>query len=165
MNLPGKYLVILLLAVCQSATAGNVQKADEVLVVKSEKRLYLLHRNKAFASYPVTFGSNPKGHKQVRGDGRTPEGHYVLDYKNPNSRFYKSIHISYPNSRDRENARRRGLDPGGDIMIHGQPNGYGWAAPVLQLFSWTDGCIALSDSNMDIIWQAVDPGTPIEIKP
>ena len=101
----------------------------------------------------------------MRGDGRTPEGSYVLDYKNPNSKFYKSIHISYPNRRDREYARRNGMDPGGDIMIHGQPNGYGWAAPVLQLFSWTDGCVALSDSNMDVIWESVDPGTPIEIRP
>ena len=165
MQHPARYLILLWLIVCQSVMAGNVQKADEVIVVKSEKRLYLLHRNEPFASFPVTFGSNPKGHKQMRGDGRTPEGSYVLDYKNPNSKFYKSIHISYPNRRDREYARRNGMDPGGDIMIHGQPNGYGWAAPVLQLFSWTDGCVALSDSNMDVIWESVDPGTPIEIRP
>ena len=165
MQHPARYLILLWLIVCQSVMAGNVQKADEVIVVKSEKRLYLLHRNEPFASFPVTFGSNPKGHKQMRGDGRAPEGSYVLDYKNPNSKFYKSIHISYPNRRDREYARRNGMDPGGDIMIHGQPNGYGWAAPVLQLFSWTDGCVALSDSNMDVIWESVDPGTPIEIRP
>ena len=165
MQHPARYLILLWLIVCQSVMAGNVQKADEVLVVKSEKRLYLLHRNKPFASFPVTFGSNPKGHKQMRGDGRTPEGSYVLDYKNPNSKFYKSIHISYPDQHDRDHARRNGMDPGGDIMIHGQPNGYGWAAPVLQLFSWTDGCVALSDSNMDVIWESVDPGTPIEIRP
>ena len=165
MQHPARYLILLWLIVCQSVMAGNVQKADEVIVVKSEKRLYLLHRNEPFASFPVTFGSNPKGHKQMRGDGRTPEGSYVLDYKNPNSKFYKSIHISYPDQRDREYARRNGMDPGGDIMIHGQPNGYGWAAPVLQLFSWTDGCVALSDSNMDVIWESVDPGTPIEIRP
>jgi murein L,D-transpeptidase YafK len=165
MQHPARYLILLWLIVCQSVIAGNVQKADEVLVIKSEKRLYLLHRDEPFASFPVTFGSNPKGHKQMRGDGRTPEGSYVLDYKNPNSKFYKSIHISYPDQRDRDHARRNGMDPGGDIMIHGQPNGYGWAAPVLQLFSWTDGCVALSDSNMDVIWESVDPGTPIEIRP
>ena len=165
MQHPARYLILLWLIVCQSVMAGNVQKADEVIVVKSEKRLYLLHRNEPFASFPVTFGSNPKGHKQMRGDGRTPEGSYVLDYKNPNSKFYKSIHISYPNRRDREYARRNGMDPGGDIMIHGHPNGDGGAAPVLQLFSWTDGCVALSDSNMDVIWESVDPGTPIEIRP
>ena len=124
-----------------------------------------MSEGKSFASFPVTFGREPKGHKQERGDERTPEGKYVLDSKNTNSQFYKSIHVSYPNAQDRANAQQRGVDPGGDIMVHGQPNGWEWAAPVVQLFSWTDGCIALSNDNLDQVWAAVDPGTPIEIRP
>ena len=148
---------------CGVAYSG--QKADSVLVIKSESRLYLLRQGKELGSFGVAFGANPEGHKQQQGDERTPEGHYILDYKNPNSKYYKSIHISYPNARDRENARKRGVDPGGDIMIHGQLNGYGGLSTFVQLFNWTDGCIALSDQDMDVVWDAVNPGTPIEIRP
>ena len=165
MRLLAQSLFIALLLLVQAAYAEDVQKADTVLVIKSEKRLYLLDKGVPFASLPVTFGGQPVGHKQSRGDQRTPEGHYKLDYKNRNSQFYKSIHVSYPNAEDRANARKLGLNPGGDIMIHGQTNGWEWAAPVVQLFSWTDGCIALSNRNMDQVWAAVDPGTPIEIRP
>jgi murein L,D-transpeptidase YafK len=157
-------LPAILLLLLHTATAQSVQKADAVLVLKSENRLYLMSKGERFASFRVTFGGNPKGHKEVQGDQKTPEGHYILDYKNAASRFYKSIHVSYPNAKDRENARRRGVDPGGDIMLHGQPNGWGWASPVLQLFSWTEGCVALTNNDMDRIWAAVDPGTPIEIR-
>ena len=160
-----KALPIVLLLILQTAYAENTQKADAVLVIKSEKRLYLMNGGKSFASFPVTFGREPKGHKQERGDERTPEGNYVLDSKNTNSQFYKSIHVSYPSAQDRASAQRRGVDPGGDIMVHGQPNGWEWATPVVQLFSWTDGCIALSNPNLDQVWAAVDPGTPIEIRP
>jgi murein L,D-transpeptidase YafK len=159
----GLFSILLLTFV--TANGGGIQKADSVLVIKSEKRLYLMDKGKQFASLPVTFGGNPVGHKQSQGDQRTPEGYYTLGYKNANSKFYKSIHISYPNVQDRLNADRQGADPGGDIMIHGQANGWGWAAPIVQLFSWTDGCIALSNSDMDRVWAAVDPGTPIEIRP
>ena len=165
MRLLGKGLLILLLLSLQTAYSESMQKADAVLVIKSEKRLYLMNKGKPFASLPVTFGGQPEGHKQERGDQRTPEGYYTLDYKNASSRFYKSIHISYPNLQDRTNAARLGVDPGGDIMIHGQTNGWGWASPIVQLFSWTDGCIALSNSDMDRVWAAVDAGTPIEIRP
>ena len=106
-------------------TAHSEQTADLVLVEKSKSRLYLMQEGEAFASFHVAFGSNPKGHKQEQGDGRTPEGRYTLDYKNAGSSYYKSIHISYPNAEDRKEARKRGVDPGGDIMIHGQKNGYG----------------------------------------
>jgi len=157
--------VIMLLLVFQVLIAEAAQKADSVLVIKSENRLYLMKDGLAFASFQATFGANPVGHKQMQGDERTPEGHYILDYKNPNSQFYKSIHVSYPNAQDRKNARRLGVDPGGDIMIHGQANGWGWASPVAQFLPWTDGCVALSDRNMDKVWEAVDPGTPIEIRP
>lgn len=160
-----KTLFIILLLVLQTASGETEEKADAVLVVKSEKRLYLMRDGVQLASFPVTFGGQPTGHKEERGDQRTPEGYYMLDYKNSNSKFYKSIHISYPNRQDRINAVQRGVDPGGDIMIHGQSNGWQWASPIVQLFSWTDGCIALSNRNMDRVWKAVEPGTPIEIRP
>lgn len=160
-----KSIVITLLLTIQTTTVLSQQKADAVLVIKSEGRLYLMHKGEPFASFSVTFGAEPAGHKQMQGDERTPEGHYELDYKNPNSKFYKSIHISYPNEADMANARRLGVDPGGEIMIHGQTNGWGWAAPFMQLFSWTDGCIALNNKDMDRVWDAIAPGTPIEIRP
>jgi len=160
-----KSILITLLLILQTANGISSLKADAVLVIKSERRLYLLFKGVPFASFPVTFGANPTGHKQKQGDERTPEGHYRLDYKNPNSKYYKSIHISYPNAKDRANALRLGVDPGGDIMIHGQKNGWEWASPILQLFTWTNGCVALNNSDMDRVWMAVDPGTPIEIRP
>ena len=146
-------------------TAQSEQKADMVLVEKSKSRLYLMREGEAFASFRVAFGSNPKGHKQEQGDGKTPEGRYMLNYKNAGSAFYKSIHISYPSAKDRQEARKHGVDPGGDIMIHGQKNGYGRLSILVQRFNWTNGCIALSDRDMDVVWNAVKPGTPIEIKP
>jgi murein L,D-transpeptidase YafK len=115
------YFFVFLL--CSGVVHGE-QTADFVLVVKNESRLYLIHEGQKFASFKVAFGANPEGHKLQQGDERTPEGRYTLDYKNSNSSFYKSIHISYPNAKDRENARKRGVDPGGEIMIHGQRNGY-----------------------------------------
>jgi murein L,D-transpeptidase YafK len=141
------------------------EKADLVRVVKREKRLYLIRNGEVLASFRVAFGASPMGHKERQGDERTPEGRYVLDYKNAGSKYYKSIHISYPNAQDREHARKLGVDPGGDIMIHGQPNGREVFTPITQLFNWTDGCIALSNNNMEIVWKAVDAGTPIEILP
>lgn len=165
MKLFSKYIVFTLLFFLSTAPSVSSQKADKVLVVKSERRLYLINNGETFATYKVTFGGKPKGHKQAQGDQKTPEGHYVLGYKNANSSYYKSIHISYPNNKDRENAKRLGVSPGGDIMIHGQLNGWEWAAPIVQLFSWTDGCIALSNKDMDQVWSSIDPGTPIEIRP
>jgi murein L,D-transpeptidase YafK len=165
MRLLNTCLIVALLLILQAPNGVTAQKADAVLVIKSEGKLYLMSKGVPFATLSVTFGAEPTGHKQQQGDERTPEGHYILDYKNPNSKFYKSIHISYPNRKDRANARRLGVDPGGEIMIHGQANGWGWAAPVVQFFGWTDGCIALSNGNMDRVWKAVDPGTPIEIRP
>jgi murein L,D-transpeptidase YafK len=147
------------------AVSGTDQKADLVRVDKGRSRLELLRDGEVLESFPVVFGANPRGHKLQQGDERTPEGRYILDSRNPESAYYRSIHISYPNPRDREDARRRGVDPGGDIMIHGQPNGWEWLETVTQLFNWTDGCIALRNRDMDVVWSAVDPGTPIEITP
>jgi murein L,D-transpeptidase YafK len=136
--------------------------ADRVLVVKSERKLYLLDGDKVLKSYSVSLGGHPVGAKIREGDQRTPEGEYVLDWHNPDSDYYKSIHISYPNAKDVARAKRLGVPPGGDLFIHGQPNelmGFGKAPG-----DWTAGCIAVSDAEMDEIWRAVADGTPIEIK-
>ncbi|WP_455365646.1 L,D-transpeptidase family protein [Kaarinaea lacus] len=156
-------LVILLLLLPVSAFA--IGKADLVIVEKSKTRLYLMKDNKVLKSFRIALGAKPKGHKQQEGDERTPEGRYLLDYKKEDSGFYKAIHISYPNEDDILRARERGVDPGGQIMIHGQKNTVSKVAFTRQSRNWTDGCIAVTNSAMDIIWQAVDPGTPIIIKP
>lgn len=127
--------------------------------------MQLLRNGEVIRSYRISLGSNPQGHKQREGDGRTPEGSYRIDWRNPRSKFHKSLHISYPNAQDRRAARSLGVPPGGAIMIHGLPNGWGWAAPFLAPWNWTDGCIAVSDAEMDEIWNAVRDGTPIEIQP
>jgi murein L,D-transpeptidase YafK len=142
-----------------------LQKVDLIRVDKSERRMHLLHKGEVVRLYRISLGSNPTGHKQKEGDGRTPEGRYLIDWRNPRSKFYRSLHISYPNNQDRRAARLMGVSPGGAIMIHGLPNGWGWAAPFLAPWDWTDGCIAVTDSEMDEIWNAVRDGTPIEILP
>jgi murein L,D-transpeptidase YafK len=137
----------------------------QVLVRKSERRLYLLSGEQKVRSYRISLGDNPVGHKLYEGDKRTPEGDYILDWRNANSDFYKSIHISYPNARDRELAEAWGLDPGGSIMIHGLPNEAGDLAFAYAGLDWTEGCIAVTNEEMDEIWSLVDNGTPIRILP
>src|SRR5262249_1936329 len=139
--------------------------ADLVRVSKSEAKLYLLRQGAAFATFHVAFGGHPEGPKIRQGDGRTPEGRYILDARNPQSSFYKSFHVSYPNTEDRKRAARLGVSPGGDIMVHGQPNGWGAYASITQRTNWTLGCIALSNEDMDVVWKSVQVGTPIEIEP
>ncbi|MDA5133248.1 L,D-transpeptidase family protein [Psychrobacter sp. ANT_H3] len=136
---------------------------DKVFVDKSARTLQLLSDNKVIKTYHIALGGNPVGHKQQQGDKRTPTGPYILDYKNEKSKFYRSIHVSYPNAADKARAKSRGVSPGGDIMIHGQKNGFGHLAAINQQRDWTDGCIAVTDNEMDEIMAAVEIGTPIEI--
>lgn len=140
-------------------------KADRVLVLKGERRLLLMSGGQVLRSYPIALGFNPRGHKQRRGDGRTPEGIYSLDWRNPESRFYRSIRVSYPNRTDRARAARAGVSPGGDIMIHGLPERLSVIGSVHSKWDWTEGCIAVTNEEMDEIWAAVDDGTTIEIRP
>ena len=163
MSCSHRWLFILVLLPSLSMPAAHA--VDLVLVRKSAARLYLIERGEVQKSYPVALGRNPIGHKQREGDKRTPEGLYVLDYKKPDSAFHKAIHISYPNRQDRLRAAAKGVDPGGQIMIHGQKNGFGWLADITQRRNWTDGCIAVTNQQMDEIWDAVAAGTPIEIVP
>jgi murein L,D-transpeptidase YafK len=139
--------------------------ADRVLVLKKEHSLQLLNRGQVIKTYKIALGSNPVGPKLQQGDHRTPEGLYVLDFRNFHSQFYKSIHISYPSARDRDAARKSGVSPGGDVFVHGLPNGYGFVGASHRLKDWTDGCIAVTNAEMDEIWKAVPDGTPIEIRP
>ena len=174
-------LAITLVAVSSVATTGALTLAatapgatppiDEpvglVLIDKSDRELRLLARDEArvLARFPAAFGDDRVGHKQREGDERTPEGRYTLDWRNPNSGYHLSIHVSYPNAADVAAAEVRGESPGGMIMVHGQPNGFGWLAPLLQLDDWTDGCIALANAHMDVVWEHVPNGTPILIRP
>ena len=148
--------------IAQSASSPH---ADKVVVLKKERMLQLLDHGKVIKTYKVALGTNPVGPKERQGDHKTPEGVYVLDSRNPHSQFYKSIHVSYPNARDRDLARRNHVSPGGDIFVHGLPNGNKWIGEGHRLKDWTDGCIAVTDEGMDEIWRAVSDGTPIEIRP
>jgi murein L,D-transpeptidase YafK len=136
--------------------------ADRVLVLKTKRKLLLLKGEKVLKAYRISLGGHPVGRKTMEGDRKTPEGKYVLDWHNAESDFYKSIHISYPNQADIARAARLGVPPGEDLFIHGQPNDY--QGPGKQPGDWTDGCIAVSNAEMDEIWRAVPDGTPIEIK-
>jgi murein L,D-transpeptidase YafK len=146
-------------------TSANSLHADRVVVLKKKRTLQLLSQARVIKTYKVALGGDPVGPKLQQGDHKTPEGIYVLDSRNPHSQFYKSIHISYPNVGDRAAARQKGVSPGGDVFVHGLPNSYGWVGASHRLKDWTDGCVAVTNQEIDEIWQAVPNGTPIEIKP
>jgi murein L,D-transpeptidase YafK len=156
-----------LLAGCASEPTQRLTRADKVVVKKSERKLQLVQNGEVLREYRVALGDRPRGHKMREGDERTPEGDYTLDWRNPNSRFYKSIHVSYPNDRDVRFARFMGESPGGMIMIHGQPNHIrsDRIRAEYQRRDWTDGCIAVQNHEMDEIWRTVRNGTPIKILP
>jgi murein L,D-transpeptidase YafK len=158
-----KHIFLLLIFFCSPSLA--VEKADKVLVEKTKHKLTLFKNGKVIASYHVVFGGNPVGHKQQEGDERTPEGTYMLDSKNAKSAYYKSIHISYPNTKDIANAKRKRVSAGSAVMIHGQKNGYAAFEKQTQKFNWTLGCIALTNTDMDDLWSKVNVPTSIEIKP
>ncbi len=132
-------------------------EVTRIEVHKSARRMYLLHHDTVLQSHDINLGFAPDGHKTTEGDGRTPEGRYFIDRRNPNSAFYLSIGISYPNDQDRAQARERGVSPGGDIFIHGTPR------PFRRQKDWTVGCIAVPDREMRQIYAMVREGTPIDI--
>lgn len=146
------------------ASVPAEEQADRIVVSKNDKTMYLLNNDKILTSYRIAMGANWKqGHKQREGDERTPEGTYRIDWRNPNSVAHLSLHISYPDDNDTEMARRAGRDPGGNIMIHGLPNGWGAVGGLHRLFDWTDGCIAVTNDEMREIWSLTPDGTPITI--
>ncbi len=159
-----KLLVLWLLPL--SLFAGSNVKIDKVVVYKSKRKMELLFKGETIKSYDISLGDNPVGHKQMEGDERTPEGDYIIDYRNPNSHYHLSMHISYPNEKDKANAKKKGVSPGGLIMIHGLPNKFSWASVLLDGRDWTDGCIAVNDNEqIEEIWDLVPNGTAISILP
>src|ERR1700739_2636617 len=156
------FLLILLLSV---ALPSPQQKATRVLVLKKEHKMELFSGETVIKSYTVALGRGGLAPKQRQGDHLTPEGLYQIDRRNKNSRFYRALHVSYPNEVDRERAHKLGVDPGGDIMIHGITNGLGWLGSVHRTIDWTNGCIAVTDAEMDEIGLLVPDGTPVEIRP
>ncbi len=124
----------------------------------------LLREGQIIATYPIALGPDPVGHKAREGDGRTPEGRYVIDWRNPESVAHLSLHISYPNTRDTARATAHGIAPGGNIMIHGILNGWGFLGPLQARFDWTNGCIGVNNTDMRDIWARAPDGTPIEIE-
>lgn len=138
---------------------------DLVIVYKSDRLLQLKSKGRVVRSYDIALGAQPEGHKMSEGDNRTPEGVYTLDWRNASSRFYRSIHISYPREDDRAAANRRGLSPGGLIMIHGMPNGRRADDMNHPSNDWTNGCLAVTNDEIDEIWSLVEDGTTIIIFP
>lgn len=140
-------------------------KVDEIVVYKSERRLELRRAGKVVRSYRVALGRNPVGHKLYQGDNRTPEGRYIIDMRNARSAFYRSMRISYPDRTDQDVALTVGLRPGDWIMIHGIKNGVTPSQLGHPYRDWTNGCIALTNREMDEVWDSVAVGTPITIWP
>ena len=136
-----------------------------MVVEKSERKLHLMHNGKIFKTFRIALGIMPVGDKLKEGDFKTPEGRYLLDHKNPESDYFLSIRISYPDIQDRREAEAEGVDPGGAIMIHGQPNVPTRSEAYYRTQDWTNGCIAVSNSDMIDIWLMTGENTPIEIRP
>ena len=157
--------LLLLIAAGRNETAGAAPAVDRIVVEKAARTLTLFDRQRPIRTYRIALGPNPVGHKQQEGDGRTPEGKYVIDFRKPDSSFHRALHISYPNPADRRRARRRGVSPGGAIMIHGLPNGLGHIGAAHRLSDWTLGCIAVTNEEIEEIWRLVKDGTEIEIRP
>ena len=145
--------------------AGRLEPADRVVVRKSERSLTLYRDGRPLKSYRVSLGLSPKGHKEREGDFRTPEGRYLLTWRNPQSEYFLSIAVSYPNAEDVARARRNGWRPGGAIMIHGLPNVPRHSRERYLSTDWMDGCIAVSNEDMLEIWLLTERDTPIEILP
>src|SRR5215510_353869 len=140
-------------------------KADSVLVLKGERKLILLLNDQKVKEYSIALGGKPIGKKIMEGDERTPEGRYKLDYRNLKSIAHLSIHISYPDQNDISQARAKGVSPGGAVMIHGLPKGFGYLGRLHRLLDWTDGCIGVTNPEMEEIWRCVPEGAAIEIRP
>jgi len=158
--------IALCLSLASGAHAGEpLPSADAVEVFKARHELVLLRDGQAIKTYKVSLGIRPVGPKRRQGDHRTPEGRYVIDYHNYASAFHLSLHVSYPNAEDRREAAARNVPTGGDIMIHGLPNGMGALSLLFRGADWTNGCIAVSDDEIEEIARAVPDGTPIVIHP
>jgi murein L,D-transpeptidase YafK len=164
-QLPASAAPLQTAAIAGTSVEAALPLADRVVVRKGERKLQLLRNGVALRTFKVALGLRPEGHKQFEGDFRTPEGVYRLTRRNPNSEYFLSIQVDYPNERDLARARKQGLRPGGSIMIHGQPNVPKKSRDYYSNVDWTEGCIAVSNSDMVEIWLMTPPDTPIEILP
>ncbi|GAB3533104.1 hypothetical protein GCM10027443_17940 [Pontibacter brevis] len=147
----------------QKLPAGTT--IDKLVVVKSERQLIAYSDGQLIKTYSVALGRIPEGDKEYEGDKKTPEGIYIINDKNPNSAYHKNLGVSYPNADDISHAKSFGKSPGGDIKIHGLRNGTGFISKFHRWFDWTQGCVAVTDDEMDELYDAVAIGTPIEIRP
>jgi len=172
MGMIGKISSELLLALvlgstlgCSSAVHGDsVGKADLIVIEKSHHSMVLMKDGKPLRSYQVALGRS-SGPKERQGDHKTPEGQYVIDQKNAQSRFHLALHVSYPNASDKKRAHDARADPGGAFMIHGVEKPFAWLGSLQHEVDWTDGCIAVTNPEIEEIWGLVSVGTPVEIKP
>jgi len=159
-------LALLLVSLWHGASqARDFPLADKVVIEKAKRELHLIKDGEPFRTFRISLGLVAIGDKQREGDFKTPEGLYTLDRRNPNSEFFLSIHVSYPNSEDVRSARAKGVEPGGAIMIHGQPNEPTRSEAYYRTQDWTNGCVAVSNSDMIDIWLMTEANTPIEIRP
>lgn len=159
--------VLVILALCGAIWAADKStsaKADRVVIVKSTRTLTLFNHGQVLKTYQVALGGDPVGPKQKAGDNKTPEGEYLIDSKNPHSRFHLALHISYPNAADRERARKLGVNPGGDVEIHGLESEYAWVGSLHRQVDWTAGCIAVTNPEIEEIYKLVPVGAPVEIR-
>src|ERR1700722_8893051 len=146
-------------------TEPAAKTANRIVVEKSTRTMKLMLGNQVLKTYKVALSTEPVGAKERAGDHKVPEGYYVIDSKNSHSRFHLALHISYPNAANRERARALGVKPGGDIEIHGLGGKYGWVGSLHLQSNWTDGCIAVTNAEIEEIWPQVPVGTPLEIRP
>jgi tetratricopeptide (TPR) repeat protein len=140
-------------------------QADKIVIEKKERRLTLISQGQILRQYKIALGGNPNGPKERQGDDKTPEGTYVIDSRNQDSRFHLSLHISYPNEKDKKRAKELGVDPGGNIMIHGIKNGLSWVGDFHTKFDWTQGCIAVTNEEIEEIDKLAPNGTIVDIRP
>lgn len=160
---------LLLLLACsigwpQGKTPDTAKLANLIVIVKSTRTMTVYSGHTVLKTYRVALSRDPIGPKVRAGDHKVPEGDYVVDGKNAHSRFHLALHLSYPNATDRERARRLGVNPGGNIEIHGLPDNFAWIGRSQRLIDWTDGCIAVTNSEIEEIWRLVPVGTPVKIR-
>jgi murein L,D-transpeptidase YafK len=158
------HVLLVALPVTAAPLARGID-ADRIVVDKSERTLTVFWHGVPLKVYRVALGGDPLGHKQKQGDQRTPEGRYTVSKRLEDSTFHLALHVSYPNPNDRARARAEGVNPGGAIEIHGLRPGYEWLGSAHVLFDWTDGCIAVTNTEIEELWRVAPLGTPVEIVP
>lgn len=146
------------------AKGMEIPEGNRIVVEKSRRLLHVYHNREAIVTFRIALGKSPVGKKNCMGDNRTPEGYYSIIEHKKNSNFYRALRISYPNAADRARAQKMGCNPGGNIMIHGLENGFGWVGRTHRTIDWTNGCIAITNKEMKILYDMVKDGTTVEIK-